>query len=92
MQHLEGLNPMQREAAGVQGITVAEPMTFFDVTEDDWFSEHVRAASSREIVNGYPDGTFKPGNFITRAEAAKIVYLTMIGNPTINSYVLPTEN
>lgn len=30
--------------------------------------------SSNGIVNGYTDGTFKPGNSVTRAEAAKIVY------------------
>jgi len=28
--------------------------------------------SGLEIINGYPDGTFKPGNSITRAEFAKI--------------------
>lgn len=26
------------------------------------------------IINGYPDGTFKPSNSLTRAEAAKIIY------------------
>ena len=31
-------------------------------------------ASELGIVNGYPDGTFKPMNNVTRAEAAKIIY------------------
>jgi len=31
-------------------------------------------ASELGIVNGYPDGTFKPLNNVTRAEAAKIIY------------------
>ncbi len=31
-------------------------------------------ASELGIVNGYPDGTFKPLNSVTRAEAAKMIY------------------
>ena len=27
------------------------------------------------IINGYPDGTFRPDNTITRAEIAKIIYM-----------------
>ena len=33
--------------------------------------DFVGHASSLGIVNGYPDGTFKPLNFVTRAEVAK---------------------
>lgn len=65
--------------------------TFYDVTDTDWFSSYVSAAAARGIVGGYGDGTFRAGSFITRAEAAKIVYLTMLQNPWINGYVLPNE-
>lgn len=78
-------------ASSLQTLETQNPVAFFDVTENDWFSTYVTAAASREIVRGYEDGTFRPGNPITRAEAAKIVYFTMLGNPTINGYVLPTE-
>lgn len=78
-------------AAGIQETEGFEPISFTDVSADDWFSPFVRSASSREIVKGYPDGTFKPGNAITRAEAAKIVYFTLLSNPTVNGYALPTE-
>lgn len=37
--------------------------------------DFVGHASSLGIVNGYPDGEFKPLNFVTRAEVAKILYL-----------------
>jgi hypothetical protein len=79
-------------AASLQEIQVFEPISFSDVSPQDWFSPFVRAASSREIVKGYPDGQFKPGNPITRAEAAKIIYFTMLSNPSINGYALPTED
>jgi len=29
------------------------------------------------VVNGYPDGTYKPGNIVTRAEMAKLVVVAM---------------
>ncbi len=37
--------------------------------------DFVGHASSLGIVNGYPDGTFRPLNDVTRAEVAKILYL-----------------
>ncbi|GAQ24580.1 S-layer homology domain-containing protein [Tepidanaerobacter syntrophicus] len=36
--------------------------------------EYVSLLIEEKLVNGYPDGTLKPANSITRAEAAKIVY------------------
>lgn len=78
-------------AAGLHELDDSVPVSFSDVLPEDWFTPYVRAAASREIVQGYSDGTFQPGNPITRAEAAKIVYYTMMGNPTVNGYVLPIE-
>ncbi len=66
--------------------------TFTDVTEDDWFSSHVNTALSYEFVEGYGDTTFRPGQSITRAEAAKIVLFMMISNPRVNGYVVPVED
>lgn len=66
-------------------------LSFTDVREMDWFHPYVGAAASRDIVSGYGDGTFRPENLITRAEAAKIILLTLQQNPTINGYVVPTE-
>lgn len=78
-------------AAGLMKLEGTTVPTFSDVSPDDWFEPYVSAAASRDIVSGYGDGTFRPENAITRAEAAKIIYLTMLGNPTINGYVLPIE-
>lgn len=39
-----------------------------------WAKPYVSTASELKIVGGYPDGSFKPLNDVTRAEAAKMVY------------------
>ena len=46
---------------------------FSDVKRDDWFSQYVCLAKKREIINGYPDGTFKPERSVNYAEALKIL-------------------
>ncbi len=54
--------------------TVADgESTLSDIRESDWFHKYVSFAVKKGIVSGYKDGTFKPGNMITRAEAAKII-------------------
>lgn len=46
---------------------------FGDVYGSDWFVEYIGYAADNGIVSGYTNGTFRPGNDITRAEAAKII-------------------
>lgn len=45
---------------------------FPDVMIGQWFDKYVGYAKEKGIVGGYADGNFRPGNSITRAEAAKI--------------------
>ncbi|MFY9359521.1 MAG: S-layer homology domain-containing protein [Bacillota bacterium] len=54
------------------GFTHAEPTGFLDVEDSDWFKEELDKAKSAGYFVGYPDNTAKPGNFITRQEAAVI--------------------
>lgn len=42
--------------------------SFRDVKEDTWYAESVGVMASLGVLNGYPDGTFRPGRSITRAE------------------------
>jgi hypothetical protein len=37
------------------------------------FYEFIRCLACRGIINGYPDGTFKPNNNVTRGQLSKIV-------------------
>ena len=41
--------------------------------ENHWAKKAVEKAFEKNIVNGYPDRTFRPDNEITRAEAAKML-------------------
>lgn len=46
---------------------------FSDVNTGDWFYPYICAASNNKIIDGYSDGSFKPGNYINFAEASKII-------------------
>ena len=46
---------------------------FPDVPPSKHFAEAVNDLAARAIIGGYPDGTFKPGNSITRGQAAAII-------------------
>lgn len=45
---------------------------FFDVQKQHWFYEDVKSIHKLGVVNGYPDGTFRPTDNITIAEAIAI--------------------
>ena len=47
--------------------------SYYDVRRDDWFHTYVAQASEYGWIGGYPDGTFRPNNMITRAEVCVIV-------------------
>ena len=49
-------------------------ISFSDIT-GHWAEDTITRWADVGIVNGYPDGTFRPDEFITRAELAKIVTL-----------------
>ncbi len=66
-------------------------LPFPDVAPDAWYTSYVSQAFSFDIIRGYDDGTFRPDDPITRAEAAKIVHNIIISNPNVNGYVIPHE-
>ncbi len=59
-------------ATGVDMFVPLEP-SFPDVQVDDWFFPYVETAKKEGWVKGYPDGTFRPGNKINRAEVSKVL-------------------
>lgn len=54
--------------------------TFPDVNRSAWYSAFVKKATDLQIVNGYPDGSFKPDKTVNRAEAFKIILETLKGS------------
>lgn len=46
---------------------------FTDLTRDHWAFDAINIAVENGVVNGYPDGTFKPDNSVTRAEFIKML-------------------
>lgn len=47
--------------------------SFTDVNRNDWFYQYAAQASTYGWIGGYPDGSFRPNNKITRAEVSVIV-------------------
>ena len=57
---------------------------FTDVKTTDWFAPYVTAAKDSGLIEGYSDGSFKPENRITRAEACTIVNRVLGRKPSKN--------
>ena len=53
---------------------------FFDVQKESWYADAVCAAKMKGLLEGYADGSFRPGNPINFAEAAKIVVNTFVSS------------
>ena len=47
---------------------------FTDVPVDAWFASYVESAVAAGMISGFGDGTFRPGEPMTRAGAVKILY------------------
>ena len=50
---------------------------FSDVSSNDWYYNSVMDIYTHNITTGYPDGTFKPGNYVTRAQMAAFLARAM---------------
>jgi len=55
-------------------LTAADAPAFTDIA-GHWAEATIEKYKDAGIVNGYPDGTFKPDNTVSRAELAKIITL-----------------
>lgn len=75
-------------AAALTASVVAVPTTeaaqvFPDVPTTHGHFETINELAERNIVQGFPDGTFKPGQAVTRGQAAKMI-AGILGLDTVN--------
>lgn len=59
---------------------VLQVFAYSDITENySWAKEAIEALTEKNTVNGYPDGSFLPENYVSRAELTKMV-CSLFGN------------
>ncbi len=63
-------------------LPVGDTPPFSDVSGEAWYTKHVGALYDMNVVDGYEDGTFRPGKKITRAEAVKILIMITENAPS----------
>lgn len=62
---------------------------FADVAADHWASGYINLGVGQSIVNGYPDGTFKPNDNVTYAQMAKMLLYAMNYGVTVEGAPWP---
>lgn len=70
----------------VAPVHVGASTAFNDVSSDAYYSEPISYLVEKGVLAGYSDGTFKPSQQVTRAEAAKMIVETL-GLQTSNAVV-----
>ena len=58
------------------------PVNFKDLA-GHWAAANIRTAAANGWVTGYPDGTFRPDQYVTRAEAVTMVNRMLGRNPSV---------
>ncbi len=76
---------MAAVAALAAGVSAYAANPFSDVSTSDWAYQAVSDLSDQGVVEGYPDGTFKGQNNITRFEMAQIVARLMAKEDQLNA-------
>ena len=75
----------------VFGFTFSLTFAQFSDSEQSPYASAITQLANRNIVKGYPDGTFKPQQAITRAELLKIILELSTGQESCFSDVPKEE-
>jgi hypothetical protein len=59
--------------------------TFSDVQSNYWAESFIQELSDRGVIRGFPDGTFRPNDPVTRAQFAAMVRQAFSKSPTRNA-------
>jgi predicted DNA-binding antitoxin AbrB/MazE fold protein len=56
----------------LDSVVLPEKPLFTDINDNAWYTNYLFIANSKKIINGYPDGSFKPNDQINLVETLKI--------------------
>jgi len=62
---------------GIKAPSEIDDLSFKDVKKTEWYYKYVSTGYLKKIVSGYNDGTFKPGNTVTKAEFLRMLFTAM---------------
>ncbi|SER70140.1 Serine protease, subtilisin family [Gracilibacillus ureilyticus] len=71
--NVEDLGAKGRDDEYGYGLIQAPDSWFWDIDPSIWFADYVYFLRQSNYIGGYPDGTYKADNQITRGEAATII-------------------
>lgn len=72
--------------------TKSDKAAFSDVKDGQWYSDAVALGTANKWLSGYPDGTFRPNDLITRAEVMSVINRVMdrrVGAQTLRDLKVP---
>ncbi len=64
-----------------------EPQEFSDIPTSHWCHHYVRELKYHNVLNGYPDGTFRPNQKVTQIEALKILINSLKAGPLQEDFI-----
>lgn len=67
----------------------AQAIAAFPDAEHSWYAPALQYLQERDIIEGYPDGTFRPAQTLTRAELLKIVMAPLGEHPDVAQPCFP---
>lgn len=74
---------MLADAAGID-VTYSETNKYSDIKNTDWYYPYVAALSNLGIIDGFPDGTFRPNEPVERGQMAKMLVSSFSFMPSEN--------
>lgn len=72
-------------------LVATEGTKFIDVPTDHWALKFINSATLKGWINGYPDNTFAPERFISRAEVIKITNKMLFRSPD-TTFIIANKN
>lgn len=75
-------------------LLAAKTLSFKDTDSSQWYASYVYTAMKNGIIEGYPDGTFKPTNSVNKVEFLKMLIeaMNIDINPNVKTFTFTDLN